>query len=86
MTPSTITKQFADQVRMRLISQLINSISNVLQKQFKYFNDTIISTFYVASFSILPVDFSLTLNETLLLLLLLSAAKSLISPAPFKAG
>ena len=30
--------QFADQVKMRLISQLINDISIILQKLLKYFN------------------------------------------------
>ena len=34
--------QYADQVRMRLISQLTKSISRVLQKLLKYFNDTAI--------------------------------------------
>ena len=34
---------------MKLISQLINDIPRVLQKLFKYFNGTIISTFLVPS-------------------------------------
>ena len=50
-------KQFADQVRIRLISQFINGISRVLQKLFKYFNGTLILTFSVPSFPILPVIF-----------------------------
>ena len=49
--------QFAGQVRMRLISQLINGISRVLQKLLKYFNGTIISTFFVSSFPVEPVIF-----------------------------
>ena len=39
---TSIAKQFADQVRIRLISQLINDISRVFQKLFKYFDGTII--------------------------------------------
>ena len=39
--------QFAGQVKIRLTSQLIKGISRVLQKILKYFNGTIISTFYV---------------------------------------
>ena len=39
--------QFSDQVRMRLISQLIKGISRVLQKLLKYFNDTAILTISV---------------------------------------
>ena len=39
--------QSSDQVKMRLISQLINGISRVLQKLLKYFNDTAISTSFV---------------------------------------
>ena len=35
---ASIVKQFADQVRIRLIPQLINGISRVLQKVLKYFN------------------------------------------------
>ena len=38
----SIAKQFADQVRIRLISQLINDISRVLQRLLKYFNGTLI--------------------------------------------
>ena len=44
-----VITQFSDQVKMRLISQLINSISSVFQKLLKCFNGTIIST----SFSVL---------------------------------
>ena len=62
-----------EQVRIRLISQLINGISRVFQKLLKYFNDTIVSTSFVPSSPVLPVIFSLNLNEALLLL---SAGKS----------
>ena len=62
-----------DQVEMilisqliKLISQLIKGISRVLQKLFKYFNDTIISTFFVPPTALLSVRFCLSLNEALL--------------------
>ena len=50
---------------MRLISQLINSVSRVHQKLLKYFNGTIISTSLVQSLSVLPVVFCLNLNDAL---------------------
>ena len=46
---------FSDQVKRILISQLINDISWVLQKLLKYFNDTIIWTFFSPSFPVWPV-------------------------------
>ena len=58
-------KQFVDQVRIRLISQLINGISFVLQKLFRCFNVTIILTSFVSSFYVLPAIFVLNLNEAL---------------------
>ena len=39
-------KQLAEHVKMRLISQLINGISRILQKLLKYFNGTIILTLF----------------------------------------
>ena len=45
-----IIKQFAKQIRKRLISQLYNSISRVLQKLLRYFNGTIRSTSFMPSF------------------------------------
>ena len=39
--------QSSDLVKSRLILQLINGISKVLQKLLKYFNGTVFSTFYV---------------------------------------
>ena len=58
---------FSDQVKMRLISQLIKSISRVLQESLKYFNSTIILTSFVPLASaVLPVIFRLNLNEALL--------------------
>ena len=50
---------------MRLTSQLINGISIVLQKLLKYFNGTIISTFFVfPSAGVSPVIFTLALNDS----------------------
>ena len=39
--------QLADQVKMKLISKLIKSISRVLQKLLKYFNGSTISAFMI---------------------------------------
>ena len=48
---------------MCLTSQLINRISRVLQKLLKYFNATIVSTFFVfPSSGVFPVIFILDLN------------------------
>ena len=47
---------------MGLISQLINSISRVLQNLLKYFNDTVILTFFLPLFSVLPASFCLNSN------------------------
>ena len=77
LTGASIIKQFVDQVRIRLISQLLNDISKVLQKLMKYFNGTIILIFFVPSFSVLPIIFVLNLNEALLLS---SGGKSAIAP------
>ena len=49
---------------MRLTSQLINGISRVLQKLLKYFNGTVISTFFVLpAAGVFPVIFILDLND-----------------------
>ena len=54
-----------DHVKMRLNSQFINEISIVLQKLLKYFNFTIISTFFVLrSAGVFPVIFILDLNNS----------------------
>ena len=58
--------QFADQVRMRLISQLFNGISSVFQKIVIYFNGTIILAAFVPSFPLEPVIFYLKLSKVLL--------------------
>ena len=74
---------FADQVRIRLISQLINSISMVLQKLLKYFNGTITLRSFSPLFFILPAISVCNLNEALLLL---SAGKLAIAPSASKIG
>ena len=63
---------------MRLISQLINDISRVLQKLLKHFNSTIISTSFAQSAFVSPITFRLNLEESLL------PGKVLITPVPFK--
>ena len=53
------------QVKVRLTSQLTNGISRVHQKLLKYFNGTIISTFFVfLSAWVFPVIFTLDLNDS----------------------
>ena len=48
-----------------MINFTINGISRVLQKLLKYFNGTIISTFFVfLSAGGFPVTFTLVLNES----------------------
>ena len=49
-----IMKHLAEQVRTRLISQLINGVSNVLNKLLKCINGTLILTFFVPLFLIPP--------------------------------
>ena len=57
--------QVDDLVKMGLTSQLINSISRVLQELLKYFNGTIMSTFFVfPSSEVFPVIFILDLNDS----------------------
>ena len=77
-----IIKQFADQVKIRLFSQLVNSISRFLQKLLRSFNGTIVSTSFVPSLPVWPVIFCLNLSEALFL----SSGKSILLPAVFKAG
>ena len=72
--------QFAGQVAMRLISQLVNGSSRVLQKLLIYFSGTSISTFFVPSSPVKPIIFCLNLNEVLL------PGKLAILPAAVKAG
>ena len=51
---------------MRLISQLTNDISIVLQKLVKHFKETIISTVFAQLLSAEPAIYCLDLNEALL--------------------
>ena len=69
-----------NQVKMRLISQLINYILRVLQKLLKYFNGTIIWKAFFVSYPGEPVIFCLHLNEALL------PGKSTGLPSLFNAG
>ena len=78
-----LQNMFADQVRIRLISQLINGISTVLQKLLKYFNGAITLKSFSPLFFILPAISVLNLNEALLLL---SAGKLAIAPLASKIG
>ena len=60
--------------------QLINGISNDLQKLLKYFSGTAIFTpFFVPLFSVLPIILALYLNEGALLLLVTSALLTISS-------
>ena len=74
--------QLADQIKIRLIWQLISGISRVLQKLFRCSNGTFISTFFVSLLPVWPVYFSLKLNRSLVSLLV----KSVITPASVKIG
>ena len=60
-----VITQVDDHVKIRLTSQLINSISGVLQKLHKYFNGTIILTsFVLPPAGVFPVIFTLDLNDS----------------------
>ena len=69
--------QFADQIRIKLISQLIKDVSRALQKLLYHFNGTIISTFFVLSSSVSSVFFFLILIK----LIALFATKLTITPS-----
>ena len=75
--------QFLDQGRISLVSQLIKGISRVLQKLLRYFNGTIISTFFVTLAPVAPVIFRLYLKD---LLLWSAPVKSTTVPALFIDG
>ena len=62
LSTSEIT-QFADQVKVRLISELIKGISRVLLKLLKYFNGTAISAFITPSLLVAAKNLALNLNE-----------------------
>ena len=78
-----IITQSAHQVKISSTSQLIRSISRVLQKLIKYFNGTIILIPFISpSLLVWHVIFVLNLNESVALVLI----KSIILPALFTAG
>ena len=54
---------FTGQVRMILISQLIDDILKVIQKLLKYFNGAIIWTTFVSLFPVEPVIFCFSLAQ-----------------------
>ena len=66
--------QFSDQFRSRVISQLCKGIARVFQKLLRYFNGTIISTFFVPLFPVWSVNFILGSNESLVALALVKSA------------
>ena len=75
--------QFSYQVKISSTSQLIKSLSRVLQKLLNYFNGTIISTFSMSPSSlVVPIIFDLKLSESVLL----APLKITISPILFTAG
>ena len=60
-----VITQFGDRVRMRLTSQLLKSISRVLQKLLKYFDDTSISKCFVfKAAEFFPLILILDLNDS----------------------
>ena len=57
--------QLLDQVKIRLISRLINDILRAIQKLLKYFNGTDISKYFVLrSSGVFPVILILHLNDS----------------------
>ena len=56
--------QLSDQVKIKLISQLIKGISRVLQNLLKYFKSTPIFRFLILSLSVLSINLDLNLNDT----------------------
>ena len=65
---------------MRLISQSFNGISRVLEKLFKYFNDTAISTFFV----LLSAGFFLLFWSWVVVILILNDSDCVILCLPEK--
>ena len=64
----SVKAHFSDHVKIRFISQLINSISKVLQKLLKCFNDTTVLTSFVllsllSLFGVFPIILILYLND-----------------------
>ena len=56
-------KEFSDQVRIGLTSQLIEVISRVLQKLLEYFNGTAIFAFIIPQLLDLAKTYNSNLNE-----------------------
>ena len=56
-------KKFDDQVKKRLLLQLITDIWRVLQKLLRYFNGTTIWTYFLSTFSVCSVIFCLSLSK-----------------------
>ena len=56
--------EFADQIKIKLILQLIKDISIVLHKLLKYFNGTALSTFTVPSLLELIKNLYLNSNDS----------------------
>ena len=60
-----VIRQDVDQVKIRLISQLIKGILRVLQKLLKYFNSTaILTSFVLPTAGVFPFIFTLDLNDS----------------------
>ena len=71
-----------DHVRIRLLPQLVEGVSRLLQKKFRYFNDNISSKPFLLSAPVSLVIFYLKLKVALLSL----AAKKLTIAPLAKAG
>ena len=63
LLPSEITR-FPDQVRMKLISQLIKSISRLLYKLHKYINGTAIFVSITFDFNLNDSEFVILLSDS----------------------
>ena len=65
MPVELVITQVYNHVKKRLTSQLINRISSVLQKWLKYFDGTVILSYFVLPpAGVLPVIFTLDLNDS----------------------
>ena len=62
-------KHFTNQVRIKLILQLVNDISMFHQKLLRYFNGTIISAFLVVTQPVRPVIFSLNFKRNTVIII-----------------
>ena len=73
----------SDQVKMRLISQLVKFMSSVYKKLLKYFDGTIISTSCSPLAPVMPVIFWFKFKWSTIIL---PTWKVLIAPASIKVG